>query len=317
MRYTNTYSQKKRHSRWHKPIRTARISLMMVLLVSALGGRFVLNQIFTSEASAEVPEVAEVAQPQQRAQNETQPIDELEVIPVSTEDDIQEVINAQAAAIPGDVSIVVAAIDGSFRSEVNPGEQYNAASLYKTLAAYKVLQRVDAGQLSLDQQTSAGTSVERCIELAITVSDNPCGIVLQKLAQPFVTDGEAASWGYTQTTLSGIYPQTSARDQDSLLRDIYTGNRLSESSKNLLLQHLSNQEIMDRMPAYEGATVYSKTGDLEGVVHSTAIIELSESVYTISILTDNWSDGILSKYSAIEDIHGEVYKVITQNERAQ
>ena len=74
---------------------------------------------------------------------------------------------------------------------------------------------------------------------------------------------------------------------------------------------------MDRMPAYEGATVYSKTGDLEGVVHSTAIIELSESVYTISILTDNWSDGILSKYSAIEDIHGEVYKVITQNERAQ
>lgn len=208
------------------------------------------------------------------------------------------------------ISVVISAMDDSFEAKLIPQQQFISASLYKTLAAYKVLQLVDAEQLSLDRIIVDGHSLRECIELAITVSDNPCGIALQSLASPYETDQQALDWGYAQTSLSGYLPTTSAQDQHYLLKDIYQGRRLSEDSQTLLLSSLAAQQITNRTPSYDDATLYLKTGDLEGAIHSSAIVETDNVTYTVSVLTDNWNDSDSNRYSVIEGIYKSVHSII-------
>lgn len=296
----------------------ARLSLIGLMLVSIVAGRFAIDQTLTFEASNESPNIVELPLPVARETVATKAFDTAEQIEIDLSSEIQSIIDDFAAMYPdASFGIIVESVDESFSASLNQDQQFDSASLYKTLAAYKVLQLVDEGELKLDQMINSNDSLGMCIEKAIIVSDNPCGIALQKLANPTATDLAALSWGYGQTTLSGFYPQTSAQDQHRLFSDIYNGFRLTAESQDLLLSHLSNQKILNRTPAYSDAKLYLKTGDLDNVVNSSALIESSSSIYTISVLTDNWDIGYLSKYSAIEDIHRSIHEVITQNERPQ
>lgn len=298
-------------------LRGVRIFLGLAILGSVVGSRFVIGQSVSDEASNTGANNSSQRQPIVISDTELQTQETIERIPTTTSADIQAVIDSFISEHDADIGIAVRALDGSFEASYMEQGQFDAASLYKTLGAYKVLQRVDAGDLSLSQPTSAGATLEECIEKAITVSDNPCGIVLQDLANPYLTDLEANDWGYEQTTLSGYFPKSSPIDQTDLFMDIYRGSRLSATSQALLLDALANQRVLNRTPDYGNATMYLKTGDIKNAVHSSALIEAPNITYAISIFTDNWNESLLSKYSAISDIHEAIHKAITQDERPQ
>jgi beta-lactamase class A len=147
------------------------------------------------------------------------------------------------------LAVSVTSLDTKNTVNVNGDSQFRAASLYKTLAAYRVLQLIDGGQLSLDQRIShkgvpKNTTLYECIEKAITVSDNPCGAALQKMSLPEELDSLVADWGLTNTTTSGVYPKTTSSDQVLLYSDIYEGKRLSTKSHKLLLSFLLNLYVI-------------------------------------------------------------------------
>lgn len=296
-----------------------RLLIAVFLLATLVTGRFAVGIITSNEASSgpERNNTASQLPSEREATVELENQTILESVQVDISEELQKLVNDFNDKNDGYQAVYIRALDDSFEAAIDANHQMDSASLYKTLAAYKVLQRIDAGELSMQSRTSAGASLERCLELAIVISDNPCGIALQSLANPYDTDQQARAWGYTNTTLSGYYPQTSAYDQYQLFRDIYNGKRLSSDSHELLLTHLANQEITDRTPTYLEDTLYLKTGDLGGVVHSSALVETSTTVYTISVLTDEWPADLNAKYAAISDLHGEVHRVVTQSESTE
>ncbi len=286
----------------------------MLIIAFVAYGRFAVDQSVSNEASDETSQ-SEVQTSIPLARVASVPLNtetDLKPVEIDISQELQTLIDGFAEEHDASISINIQALDESFSASHNPELQQNAASLYKTLAAYKVLQLVDDDQLSMQTKTSTGRTIEDCIELAITVSDNPCGMVLQSLARSTETDEEALDWGYDQTTLSGYFPQTSALDQHKLLSDIYLGQRLSDESQEFLLDQLANQQITNRTPEYEDTKLYLKTGNLGGAVHSAALVETPTVSYTISVLTSDWSESLLSKYSAISDIHESTHKAITQ-----
>lgn len=228
------------------------------------------------------------------------------------EDDIKSAISdAFKDHKAANVSIAIEGINEDYSSYYNAAQTYNAASLYKTLAAYRVLQRVDNNEINLSQVAIDSLTVQECIDLAITVSDNPCGIALQSLAQASHTDKLVKSWGLTNTTLSGYFPQTSALDQIKLYRMIYAGDGLSAESQKLLLDNLKNQQINNRTPKIQSAQFIHKTGDLDSTVNNSGIvITRSGQIYAFSILTDKWEMTIPEKYQLIADLQLKIYNLI-------
>ncbi len=312
-----TYKKSNKKSIYH--IQRRLYSALVVLLVlGVVGGRFAVGLLVSEEANQDTgqsaaPNSSQIA-PRSGSDELTleQPLD---IVAVDVSKELTRIAEEFQEETGASVAISVQSLNGAFSAQVNESEKFAAASLYKTLAAYVVLQRVDRDELALDMKTDTSDTIGECIVQAITVSDNPCGVALQSLAQPYSADNLMRGWGYEQTTLSGYYPETSAQDQAQLLEDIFRGERLSDSSREFLLQQLANQKITNRLPDLEGVDVYAKTGDIDGSVHSVALINGGGATYTAVILTDKWSASILSKYSAIADIHSAMHEVITNESR--
>ena len=187
----------------------------------------------------------------------------------------------------------------------NADRVFRSASLYKTLAAYRTLQRVDANQLNLQY-------VIDCVNLAIRISDNDCGINLQAAAQTDAANDIFTDLDMPNTTLSGYYPKTTAADQAQLYKNIYHASGLSENSHQILMQALSNQLVTNRMPNYPAnVSSFHKTGDLENEVHSATIVERSDDAYVLVILSDNWSLPLNQRYQVIRNFALSVDTIIS------
>lgn len=307
------YSINQKQRIWQRSLRLVQTSFILLALAGMVGARFMIDQSLTSEASNQSSSVVKLENPEPISPQHTEIIQPLTVVKLDIGAELQIVIDEFVNENPdANIAISVRALGGEFSAGVKQNEEFNAASLYKTLAAYKILQMVDAGTLSLSQLTSAGHDINTCLEKAITISDNPCGIALQELADAKSTDQAALTWGYSNSTLSGYYPRTSAEDQNQLFEDIYSGKRLGDDSKQLLLGYLAGQKILNRTPEYKDAKLYLKTGDLDNTINSSALIEMPSGSYTISVLTDDWDIPYFRKYSAIEDIHVRIHEVISK-----
>ena len=291
--------------------------IFMSLIATLLGGRFFVNLITTSEASNAPTSIAsdQVSASDRQLPN-YRPAEPAEYIGNPVEELLQAEIDSFALKNPNarvGISIQSLVETDPFKAQINADQQFSTASLYKTLAAYHVLRRVDNGELSLKQNAEGEHDLEACIRRAISKSDNPCGVVLQRLARPQIADADQIEFGYTRTTLAGVYPHTTANDQNLLLSDIYTGNRLSKESHELLLSALENQTILDRTPNYDNATLYLKTGDIKNVVNSSAIIEGDKRVYSINLLTDDWDILYTDKYQQIDALHRSIHEILASN----
>jgi hypothetical protein len=81
------------------------------------------------------------------------------------------------------------------------------------------------------------------------------------------------------------------------------------------MSYLANQKVLNRTPQYNDARTYIKTGDLDGIVHSSTLVELDYKSYTIAILTDEWNQTTNDKYNALKKIHEEVHNIVINHER--
>ena len=94
-----------------------------------------------------------------------------------------------------------------------------------------------------------------------------------------------------------------------MLRDLYLGVGLSESSREFAVGCLRRQQFREKIPSMlpESVVVGHKTGELEGVRHDAAVIE-TERPYALVVLTAHGSPKLWAVDQAIGQLSLELYE---------
>lgn len=197
----------------------------------------------------------------------------------------------------GRYGIIVRDLSGrGLNGALNADRDFVTASTYKQFLAYAVLHKIEAGQMSFDDQTSTGLTVRGCIEEMILHSTNPCAIALQN----------QADWGWVNGYIRSQFPSTildngaSGDDEKhSTVRDEVTfqtrlnGGTLEMSGDNhaYLLGLLKRQVYRGGIPAgVPGTTVANKVGFYDGYKHDIAIIYGPKGTYQLGIMSYGGAD---------------------------
>lgn len=197
----------------------------------------------------------------------------------------------------GRYGIIVRDLSGrGLNAELNPDRDFVTASTYKQFLAYAVMHRIDAGQMSFDDQTSTGLTVRGCIDEMVLHSTNPCAIALQN----------QAGWGWVSDYIRAQFPSTildnSASgddDKHSTVRDEVTFQtrlnagtlEMSAANHAYLLDLLKRQVYRGGIPAgVPGTTVADKIGFYNGYKHDIAIVYGPKGTYQLGVMSYGGAD---------------------------
>ena len=214
------------------------------------------------------------------------------VAPTPQKTDLQQLLNTFAAANTGKFDIVVKDMTTGETASVNPDRPIASASLYKLFVAQRIYQQIDLGQLTYGKAAGGdtGRTIDECLTVMITVSDNDCGRALGTILGWGSQDQALAIEGYKQTTLADSQ-QTSAADVATLFTRLYSGTLVSGSSTEKFLGLLKDQRVNNRLPVGlpAGTVIAHKTGDLDGVVHDAGIVYGPKTNYLVVATSGPWA----------------------------
>ena len=194
-----------------------------------------------------------------------------------------------------------------------------SASLIKLFIMGAVYEQVEAGTLTESQ-------VDADVHSMITISDNSASNRLTKLLGGGdavkgmdAVNAFAKSLGCTHTELNrlmlednGLQNYVSAADCAAILKAIYTGTCVNAEYSAIMLEHLKEQQVNNRIPAGipNGTEVAHKTGDLSGLSCGDVGIVLGPKTdYIICVIcNDPYTDsGAAAK---IVEISQQVYGML-------
>jgi len=193
---------------------------------------------------------------------------------------------------------------------------FESASMYKLFVAYETYRRIDLGIHTPDEiiQTEDGPkSIDYCLEVSITTSDNACGRALRELVRANIKPlPSLAEAGFVGTSLVNDYPTTSAKDVALLFEKLYTASDLTQASNGQFLENLSAQQVNNRIPAGlpQGLQIAHKTGDLEGYSHDGGIIYTPKGNYILVIMSGPWENGYEDVTTNISNFVSELYSTL-------
>lgn len=199
-------------------------------------------------------------------------------------------------------------------TQVNGSHVFNSASLYKAFTANETLKLIENGSLDPDSVavTKRGLSISDCLKLSITVSDNDCGVAMQRLSGALGYLPQLTDQGFVNTDLSGFFPKTTAADIAKLFSNTYNSTYLNDKSTEIFMNSLRSQSITNRIPAYlpESAVVAHKTGDLRGAYHDAGLITTaSGNTYVLAILTQDYSSNPTNTFAQTAELSKAIYEI--------
>jgi beta-lactamase class A len=211
-------------------------------------------------------------------------------------------MRSQVGTLSDAYGVVVLDADGVPAFEHQPGEQFQAASLYKLGVAAEVFRQQKQGRLTLkdpliisresladgDTMFAAGDigrkiTVGEAVDFMITRSSNVAAILLLRKVEQANINQMFASLGLQDTRLldrpfrnihGNARNQTTPRDMGRFFWLLLRGKVVDVESSQALIRLLLRQRIDDRLPAAlpKGVPIAHKTGNLVGVVHDAGII---------------------------------------------
>ena len=207
---------------------------------------------------------------------------------------MQPLLNQFVGTDDSDWAIIVTNLKTGETASINPEKTMESASLYKLFVARAIYQKIDAGQLTYDQAAGGGTgqTIQGCLNLMITISDNGCGRALGDIIGWDAINSELASSGFTGTDMSNPAQTTNAHDVALLFQRLYAGKLLSPASNANFLNLLKSQQVNNRLPTGvpAGTTIAHKTGDLDDFVHDAGIVYGPKSDYMVVTMSGPWND---------------------------
>ena len=194
-------------------------------------------------------------------------------------------------------------------------DDFPAASVIKVPILLAVLRQAQRGVLSLDQKRAVSlkdhvggagvlfelhdgieVSVADLGRLMIVVSDNVASNlllellgegVLASLFQDLKMTGTVMGRRFMETPRPGHDNRTTAMDMGLCLAALHRGEVLDRSHTSQALATLRRQQFREKIPLMlpPELSVAHKTGELEGVRHDVAVVEIPEKPYVLSLLT--------------------------------
>lgn len=184
----------------------------------------------------------------------------------------------------------------------NGSRIFTSASLYKLFLTYAILEKVDAGVLSLQDQMADGATIDDYLTSTITVSANEPAKELAYLIgwdniETFIHEQGFVSTSFNPYLESdGVYYngdlETTPAEVACLLERLLDGELLSESSTAYFLGLLGDQQLVYALNTglNDDVTFAHKTGLLDDVSHDAGILSMDGRNYIVAVLTDGWQD---------------------------
>ena len=200
----------------------------------------------------------------------------------------------------------------------NESRIFTSASLYKLFLTYAILDQVDAGVLSLQDQMADGATIDDYLTSTITVSANEPAKELAHLIGWENIETFIHEQGFVSTSFNpyleydGIYYngdlETTPAEVAFLLERLLEGELLSESSTKYFLGLLGNQQLVYALNTglSSDVTFAHKTGLLDDVSHDAGILSMDGQNYIVAVLTDGWLNATDDATPVFEEIGSAV-----------
>lgn len=200
----------------------------------------------------------------------------------------------------------------------NESRTFTSASLYKLFLTYAILDQVDAGVLSLQDQMADGATIDDYLTSTITVSANEPAKELAHLIGWENIETFIHEQGFVSTSFNpyleydGIYYngdlETTPAEVAFLLERLLEGELLSEASTKYFLGLLGNQQLVYALNTglSSDVTFAHKTGLLDDVSHDAGILSMDGQNYIVAVLTDGWLNATDDATPVFEEIGSAV-----------
>ena len=226
-----------------------------------------------------------------------------------------EALVKSAQSLSGNYAIYVKDLKTQNTYELNSAQVFGAASVYKLAVMYATYDAIEKGKMkksdvlssaksSLDQEiagmedptsplpTQTGTvsyTVDRALNLMITISDNYSALLLAERLGWANMDKFMEAEGFSEINLAGTNsPNVTARSTGALLEKIYKKEAVTKNYSEEMINLLLAQKVNDRIPKYlpQDVKVAHKTGELETIRNDAGIVYGKRGDYIFVFLTD-------------------------------
>ena len=222
------------------------------------------------------------------------------------------------AAYPDQLGFVLINEQTGEAITTNESRIFTSASLYKLFLTYAILEQVDAGVLSLQDQMAEGATIDDYLTSTITVSANEPAKELAHLIGWENIETFIHEQGFVSTSFNpyleydGIYYngdlETTPAEVAFLLERLLEGELLSEASTKYFLGLLGNQQLVYALNTglSSDVTFAHKTGLLDDVSHDAGILSMDGQNYIVAVLTDGWLNATDDATPVFEEIGSAV-----------
>ena len=222
------------------------------------------------------------------------------------------------AAYPDQLGFVLINEQTGEAITTNESRIFTSASLYKLFLTYAILEQVDAGVLSLQDQMADGATIDDYLTSTITVSANEPAKELAHLIGWENIETFIHEQGFVSTSFNpyleydGIYYngdlETTPAEVAFLLERLLEGEFLSEASTKYFLGLLGNQQLVYALNTglSSDVTFAHKTGLLDDVSHDAGILSMDGQNYIVAVLTDAWLNATDDATPVFEEIGSAV-----------
>ena len=222
------------------------------------------------------------------------------------------------AAYPDQLGFVLINEQSGEVITTNESRIFTSASLYKLFLTYAILDQVDAGVLSLQDQMADGATIDDYLTSTITVSANEPAKELAHLIGWENIETFIHEQGFVSTSFNpyleydGIYYngdlETTPAEVAFLLERLLEGELLSEASTKYFLGLLGNQQLVYALNTglSSDVTFAHKTGLLDDVSHDAGILSIDGQNYIVAVLTDGWLNATDDATPVFEEIGSAV-----------
>ena len=222
------------------------------------------------------------------------------------------------AAYPDQLGFVLINEQTGEAITTNESRVFTSASLYKLFLTYAILEHVDAGVLSLQDQMADGATIDDYLTSTITVSANEPAKELAHLIGWENIETFIHEQGFVSTSFNpyleydGIYYngdlETTPAEVAFLLERLLEGELLSEASTKYFLGLLGNQQLVYALNTglSSDVTFAHKTGLLDDVSHDAGILSMDGQNYIVAVLTDGWLNATDDATPVFEEIGSAV-----------
>ena len=222
------------------------------------------------------------------------------------------------AAYPDQLGFILINEETGEAITTNESRVFTSASLYKLFLTYAILEQVDAGVLSLQDQMADGATIDDYLTSTITVSANEPAKELAHLIGWENIETFIHEQGFVSTSFNpyleydGIYYngdlETTPAEVAFLLERLLEGELLSEASTKYFLGLLGNQQLVYALNTglSSDVTFAHKTGLLDDVSHDAGILSMDGQNYIVAVLTDGWLNATDDATPVFEEIGSAV-----------